>query len=80
MAYRWKNDLTHDDVTPHNVFVNRRAVLAGMAAATAATALPTVGTAAVPVGEPNTWKRSRPTTTIMNSARAKLIPRKTRTN
>lgn len=56
MAYRWKNDLTHDDVTPHNVFVNRRAVLAGMAAATAATALPTAGAAAVPVGEPNTWE------------------------
>ena len=56
MAYRWKNDLTHDDVTPHNVFVNRRAVLAGLAAATAATALPTAGAAAVPVGEPNTWE------------------------
>lgn len=56
MAYRWKSDLTREDVTPHNVFVNRRAVLAGMAATAAASALPSASAAAVPVGEPNTWE------------------------
>lgn len=31
MAYRWKNDLTHDDVTPYNTYLNRRQIMAGMA-------------------------------------------------
>jgi sulfoxide reductase catalytic subunit YedY len=30
MAYRWKNNLTKADVTPKGVWLNRRAVLAGM--------------------------------------------------
>jgi len=29
MAHRWKNDLTHADVTPKEVFLNRRQILAG---------------------------------------------------
>jgi methionine sulfoxide reductase catalytic subunit len=32
MARRWKNDLTHADVTPETAFLNRRALLAAMAA------------------------------------------------
>lgn len=31
MAYRWKNDLTHADVTPKALWMNRRALLAGLA-------------------------------------------------
>ena len=31
MAYRWKNDLTHADVTPKEAFLNRRQILAGTA-------------------------------------------------
>jgi sulfoxide reductase catalytic subunit YedY len=31
MAYRWTNDLTHDDVTSKNAFLNRRQIMAGMA-------------------------------------------------
>ncbi|OAN77320.1 mononuclear molybdenum enzyme YedY [Jannaschia sp. EhC01] len=29
MAYRWKNDLTWDDVTPEAQFINRRQIMAG---------------------------------------------------
>ncbi|MDU8910672.1 protein-methionine-sulfoxide reductase catalytic subunit MsrP [Aestuariicoccus sp. MJ-SS9] len=32
MAFRWKNDLTHADVTPEAAFLNRRQIIAGMAA------------------------------------------------
>ncbi len=31
MAYRWKNDLTRNDVTPKGLFLNRRQVMAGAA-------------------------------------------------
>ncbi|OUS38586.1 mononuclear molybdenum enzyme YedY [Rhodobacterales bacterium 56_14_T64] len=31
MANRWTNNLTHDDVTPHGAFLNRRQIMAGMA-------------------------------------------------
>ncbi|MBQ2261826.1 MAG: protein-methionine-sulfoxide reductase catalytic subunit MsrP [Loktanella sp.] len=31
MAYRWKNDLTHADVTPKAQYLNRRQILAGTA-------------------------------------------------
>ncbi len=31
MAHRWTNDLTHDDVTPHATYVNRRQIMAGVA-------------------------------------------------
>ncbi|MEL6958791.1 MAG: protein-methionine-sulfoxide reductase catalytic subunit MsrP [Pseudomonadota bacterium] len=33
MAHRWTNTLTHDDVTPEEIWLNRRAVLAGLSAA-----------------------------------------------
>lgn len=29
MAHRWTNDLTHEDVTPKSVYLNRRQILAG---------------------------------------------------
>lgn len=32
MAHRWKNDLSRADVTPEKLFMNRRAVLAGLGA------------------------------------------------
>jgi methionine sulfoxide reductase catalytic subunit len=32
MAYRWKNDLTHADVTPKGLFMNRRQLMAGAGA------------------------------------------------
>lgn len=52
MAYRWKNDLTEADVTPKGIWLNRRAVLAGMAAAGG------LGGAVAARGalEPNTWE------------------------
>lgn len=53
MAYRWKNDLKDADVTPHKVFLNRRALLAGMAAASV---MPSIAPAAVEVPEPNSWE------------------------
>ncbi|MEJ5219664.1 protein-methionine-sulfoxide reductase catalytic subunit MsrP [Cognatishimia sp. D5M38] len=39
MAHRWKNDLTHDDVTPHAAFLNRRQIMVGIAGAGLATTL-----------------------------------------
>lgn len=39
MAHRWKNDLTHDDVTPHAAFLKRRQIMAGIAGAGLATTL-----------------------------------------
>ncbi|WP_323037745.1 protein-methionine-sulfoxide reductase catalytic subunit MsrP [Pararhodobacter sp.] len=39
MAFRWTNDLTRDDVTPKSVFLNRRAVLAGLGGLGAASVL-----------------------------------------
>jgi sulfoxide reductase catalytic subunit YedY len=40
MAYRWKNTLSADDVTPYSVFLNRRQLMAGAAAGSIASALP----------------------------------------
>jgi len=53
MAYRWNNNLSDKDVTPQKVFLNRRALLAGMAAASF---VPTIAPAAVEVPEPNSWE------------------------
>ncbi|WP_158965947.1 protein-methionine-sulfoxide reductase catalytic subunit MsrP [Chachezhania sediminis] len=39
MARRWTNDLTRNDVTPEAVFLNRRRLIAAMAAGTGAAAL-----------------------------------------
>lgn len=55
MAYRWKNTLTRKDVTPEPLWLNRRAVLAGMAGATALGG----GVGSVVAQEyldPNTWE------------------------
>ena len=40
MAGRWKNDLTWSDVTPKEVFLNRRAILGAGAALAGASLLP----------------------------------------
>ncbi|MDG1739268.1 MAG: protein-methionine-sulfoxide reductase catalytic subunit MsrP [Paracoccaceae bacterium] len=53
MAYRWNNNLKDADVTPEKMFMNRRALLAGMAAATV---LPSISNAAVETPEPNSWE------------------------
>ena len=57
MANRFKSDLTWNDVTPENVFLNRRAFMAG------ATALATTGIAGPALAsqystdeEPNAWE------------------------
>jgi len=54
MARRWTNDLTHQDVTPKEFFLNRRALLAGFAA-TGAIGM-TRGARAQPL-EPNTLEQ-----------------------
>ncbi|MCB1335332.1 MAG: protein-methionine-sulfoxide reductase catalytic subunit MsrP [Roseivivax sp.] len=41
MANRWKNDLTHESVTPAGAFFNRRQLLGGIGATGALAALPT---------------------------------------
>ncbi len=54
MARRWTNTLTRDDVTPEHLFLNRRAVLGGLAGVGLA-GLP--GSARAQEGlEPNTWE------------------------
>lgn len=52
MAYRWKNDLTQEDVTPEAVYMNRRNVLAGLTAAGLVGASPLRAEAL----EPNPWE------------------------
>ena len=57
MARRWKNDLTHRDVTPEAAFLNRRQVIAGLGAgsiaATLGTPMPAQGQGAL---EPNSFE------------------------
>ena len=52
MAHRWKNTLTAADVTPKGLWMNRRSVLAGMAAAGGLGG----SVAAQAALEPNTWE------------------------
>ena len=52
MAFRWKNTLTHADVTPEPLWLNRRSVLAGLAGASALGG----SVAAQDSLEPNTWE------------------------
>ncbi|MCF2871243.1 protein-methionine-sulfoxide reductase catalytic subunit MsrP [Octadecabacter sp. G9-8] len=55
MAHRWKNTFTHADVTPEPLWLNRRAILAGMAGAGALGGVGSV--AAQEALEPNTWEQ-----------------------
>lgn len=52
MAHRWKNTLTRADATPEHLWLNRRAVLAGLAGAGALGG----SVAAQETLEPNTWE------------------------
>ena len=58
MAYRWKNDLTHADITPKDAYLNRRQILAGTAGLGA---IGLVGSSASAQGtlEPNTLEEIR---------------------
>jgi sulfoxide reductase catalytic subunit YedY len=55
MAHRWKNNLTWEDVTPEAAFLNRRQIIAGMAAGGIAAGLGQSASAAEGL-EPNTWE------------------------
>lgn len=55
MAYRWKNTLTAKDATPYSAFLNRRQLMAGLAAGGIAGSLP-FGARAQEALEPNTWE------------------------
>lgn len=55
MAHRWKNNLTWDDVTPEAAFLNRRQIIAGVAAGGIAAGLGQSASAAEGL-EPNTWE------------------------
>jgi len=55
MAYRWKNDLTENDVTPEHAFLNRRHLLAGAAAGVALAGIGAGGQAKADALEPNSW-------------------------
>ncbi|WP_299349621.1 protein-methionine-sulfoxide reductase catalytic subunit MsrP [uncultured Shimia sp.] len=54
MAKRWTNDLTHTDVTPQSVYLNRRQIIGGLAGVGLAGAL---GSSAKAAGDlvPNDW-------------------------
>ncbi len=54
MAYRWKNTLSYDDVTPHGVYMNRRQLMAG-AAGLGLAAMAGSGAKAETL-EPNSWE------------------------
>lgn len=53
MANRWKSSLKENDVTPESIYLNRRTLLAGLAASSI---LPTMASAAVELPEPNSWE------------------------
>jgi len=55
MAHRWTNTLTHADVTPEPLWLNRRSVIAGLAGATTLGGVGSV--AAQEALEPNTWEQ-----------------------
>jgi len=53
MANRWKSSLKENDVTPESIYLNRRTLLAGLAASSI---LPSMASAAVELPEPNSWE------------------------
>ncbi len=53
MAHRWTNDLTHDDITPRSVWLNRRQVMGGLAGMGVAAA---AGPGRAEALEPNSWE------------------------
>jgi sulfoxide reductase catalytic subunit YedY len=55
MAHRWTNDLTRDDITPEAVYLNRRQIVAGLAAAGLGSIAGT-GALASDDRTPNTWE------------------------
>ncbi|MGR3616998.1 MAG: protein-methionine-sulfoxide reductase catalytic subunit MsrP [Paracoccaceae bacterium] len=55
MAHRWKNDLTHADVTPEAAFLNRRQIMAGLAG-TGLAALVGTSARAEEGLTPNSWE------------------------
>lgn len=55
MAYRWTNDLTRDDITPHAAYLNRRQIIGGLGAGLGLAALPRNATAQGQPLEPNDW-------------------------
>ena len=56
MAHRWKNDLTHDDVTPHAAFLNRRQLMAGFAGLGLASSLGVKAAQAQDALEPDSYE------------------------
>ena len=54
MAFRWKNDLTLADATPRSLYLNRRQIMAGLAAGGIAATLPGRPGAQEAL-EPNSW-------------------------
>ncbi|WP_146592385.1 protein-methionine-sulfoxide reductase catalytic subunit MsrP [Puniceibacterium confluentis] len=57
MAYRWKNDLTHADVTPRAAFLNRRQIIGGLGAGTILGALGSrAGAQEAAALEPNSYE------------------------
>lgn len=54
MAHRWKNTLSAEDVTPYSAFLNRRQLVAGIAAGCIAGAIPKSAVAQEAL-EPNAW-------------------------
>ena len=55
MARRWKNNLTPSDVTPEVAFLNRRQIMAGIAAGVGLAGVPDVASAAQEL-MPNSWE------------------------
>ena len=54
MAHRWKNNLTRDDVTPYDAYLNRRQLMGGLAGLGFVSMAGTKAQASEL--EPNTWE------------------------
>ena len=75
MAHRWKNDLTLNDVTPEAAFLNRRQIIAGLAAGGIAAGLGTPVRASEGL-EPNTWEEITSYNNFYEFGTAKTDPAK----